>query len=183
MKQVDDAFTDPLLGFYIGTTSLVLVNIFIGLLTATFNYVHDSSKAQLLLSRASEVLDIEHKMKEKRHYKHLIRLNNSSLGKMHLQTETEFRFSSMEPVKENISSVSEKSEKLEQRFEQVRQNMGNYMEEYDMCWNELQELKSLVHALIIKKRCTESHETIVLEREPPHVDVLQLGDIDMVDQV
>jgi hypothetical protein len=185
MKKVDDEFTDPLLGVYIGTTSLVLINIFIGLLTATFNYVHDSSQAQLLLSRASEVLVIEHKMKEKKHYKHLKRLKNSSVGKMNLQTESEtkYRFNSMEPVKENIDSACEKSEKLEQQFEQIRQNVGNYMEDYDTCWKELQELKSLVQVLIGKKQSTHIHGTMVLEREPPHVDVLQLDDIDMGNQV
>jgi len=185
MKKVDDEFTDPLLGFYIGTTSLVLINIFIGLLTATFNYVHDSSQAQLLLSRANEVLVIEHRMKEKKYYKHLERLKNSSVGKMNLQTEseTEYRFNSMEPVKENIDSACEKSEKLERQFEQIRKNVGTYMEDYDTCWNELQELKSLLQVLIRKKLSTHILETMVLEREPPHVDVLQLDDIDMANQV
>ena len=177
MKKVDDEFTDPLLGFYIGTTSLVLINIFIGLLTATFNYVHDSSQAQLLLSRASEVLVIEHRMNEKRHHKHLKRLKNSSVGKMNLQTEseTEYRFNSMEPVKENIDSVCEKSEKLERQFEQIPKNV---MEDYDTCWNELHELKTLVQKLIQKKQ-----SIMVMEREPSHVDVLQLDDIDMANQV
>jgi hypothetical protein len=60
MNYIDNVMTDFLIGLYIGLTALLMVNIFIALLTATFNRVYDKSRAYFLLQRAIELLNFEY---------------------------------------------------------------------------------------------------------------------------
>ena len=59
MNSIDNVMTDFLIGLYIGLTTLLMVNIFIALLTTTFNRVYESSRAYFLLQRSIESLNHE----------------------------------------------------------------------------------------------------------------------------
>jgi hypothetical protein len=60
MNSIDNVMTDFLIGLYLGLTTLLMINIFIALLTTTFNRVYDKSRAYFLLQRAIEILNFEH---------------------------------------------------------------------------------------------------------------------------
>jgi hypothetical protein len=60
MNSIDNVMTDFLIGLYLGLTTLLMINIFIALLTTTFNRVYDKSRAYFLLQRAIEILNYEH---------------------------------------------------------------------------------------------------------------------------
>lgn len=204
MKERDRDFTDPLIGVYIAITSLVLVNIFIALLTATFNFVKDSSRAQLMLSRAVEVLCMEHYMNENDRYKHLVNLKNLTISKLSITEDLMVSESKLEPVKELIDSVAKKNKQLEDRFAQIENNIKtpsiqnennspslnpiDYENEYMKCQQELDELKELISVLIQKKQTVQieqqmEQETFIIERDRPHVDVINLNEIDLSNQV
>ena len=59
MFKIDNVMTDFLIALYLGLTTLLMVNIFIALLTTTFNRVYDASRAYFLLQRSIEILDFE----------------------------------------------------------------------------------------------------------------------------
>jgi hypothetical protein len=62
MNSIDDQITNPLIGTYVGLTSLVLANIFIALLSATFNRVFEKAEAYIIFQRAMEILSKEKSM-------------------------------------------------------------------------------------------------------------------------
>jgi hypothetical protein len=62
MNSIDNKITNPLVGFYIGFTSLVLINVFIALLSATFTRVYEKAEAEIMFQRAIEIYKIEKSM-------------------------------------------------------------------------------------------------------------------------
>lgn len=108
------------IGTYMGVTGLILVNLFIALLTATFNSIHDASKAQLLLQRAIECLGIERKMSERKRRKHLNYLKNPSIGKINFLTKFVSKNShgkKIDKIEKIIQDVDSKTMNLEKNFD------------------------------------------------------------------
>jgi hypothetical protein len=62
MNSIDDKITNPLVGTYVAITSLVLTNIFIALLSATFTNTHEKAEAYINFQRAVEINRIEKSM-------------------------------------------------------------------------------------------------------------------------
>lgn len=59
MNLIDPIMYPILTGTYIGLTTLLLINIFIAMLSSTFQRLYDNSKANMLLQRAIEIVSIE----------------------------------------------------------------------------------------------------------------------------
>jgi hypothetical protein len=59
MNSIDSIMYPILTGTYLGLTTLLLVNIFIAMLSTTFQRLYDNSKANMLLQRAIEIVSIE----------------------------------------------------------------------------------------------------------------------------
>ncbi len=59
MYAIDYAVTAPLISIYIGLMSLIFVNMFIALLSSTFDQVQDKAEEYLFYQRAVEVLNAE----------------------------------------------------------------------------------------------------------------------------
>lgn len=76
LNRIDPIMTDLLMGSFLGLTSLLMINIFIAMLTATFNTVHESSKAYFLLQRASEILQFQYMLSDTYMFKHYTSLKN-----------------------------------------------------------------------------------------------------------
>ena len=62
MNLIDSSVTSPFVGTYIGLAALVLVNIFIAQLSATFTRVYDQAEAYIIFQRAIEILNKEKSM-------------------------------------------------------------------------------------------------------------------------
>ncbi len=59
MYKIDYSMTAPLIATYIGIMTLVFVNLFIALLSATFSSVHDQAEEYLFFQRGTEILNTE----------------------------------------------------------------------------------------------------------------------------
>ena len=59
MGQIDSVMINPLIGAYIGFTSLILINIFTAILTNTVNRVWETSQAFVALQRALVIVNEE----------------------------------------------------------------------------------------------------------------------------
>ena len=157
MNDADDVMTDILMGTYMGVTGLILVNLFIALLTATFNSIHDASKAQLLLQRGMECLGIERKMSDRKLKKHLNFLKDPSIGKINYLTKFVSKNShskKITKIEKVIQDVDSKTSNLEKNFKELKDHNAfnsDFSSDYDKCCNEIQELKGLVELLIQKK--------------------------------
>ena len=66
---------NPLIGSYVGITSLVLANIFIALLSATFQRVYEKAEAYIVLQRGIEILNTEKSMSFDKRKKHIEFIN------------------------------------------------------------------------------------------------------------
>lgn len=49
-----------MIGIYIGTTSLIMINIFIALITSTFDKISSSSRSLYIKEKAIEIMKFEH---------------------------------------------------------------------------------------------------------------------------
>ncbi|CAF1107291.1 unnamed protein product [Brachionus calyciflorus] len=58
-NELDDKISNFIVGLYIGVTAVIMVNIFIALLSSTFERVHDYSKGVFLLERAKKIIQVE----------------------------------------------------------------------------------------------------------------------------
>ncbi|CAF0738544.1 unnamed protein product [Brachionus calyciflorus] len=58
-NELDDKISNFIVGVYIGLTALIMVNIFIALLSSTFERVHDFSKGVFLIERAKKIIQVE----------------------------------------------------------------------------------------------------------------------------
>ncbi len=88
-------------------TTLITINIFIALLSFTFNRIHDSSRAYFLLQRAIEIVRIENRQTNKTKHKHYTELKEKFVDKTHFTDLKEDSFDRVEPIEENIKEVNE----------------------------------------------------------------------------
>lgn len=124
MNTLDPIMTDILMGLYLGLTTLLLINIFIALLTSTFNRVHDSSKAYFLLQRAMEILQIENMLTNARLHRHYRSLQREF-------TDDHFTFNmnkqnmmdKLEPVRESLNTIRSEIDELNTNLEDMEKNL------------------------------------------------------------
>ena len=123
MIITDNVLTDPLIGFYLGFTSLITVNIFIALLNSTFSRVHDQSKAYFIMQRAAEVLENEHKMNRADYKKHL-----ESLQKSYEDSKTSSLLLNVDNLKQNlinetIKTIRGRADELDQEINKIKKQL------------------------------------------------------------
>ncbi len=125
MNKVDNVLTDLLIAVYIGLTTLITINIFIALLSFTFNRIHDSARAYFLLQRASEIIRIENRQSNVKKYKHYVDLKEKFVDKTHFNTEFKemFSFDKIEPIKDNIKDINEQIDNLNRNLTDIESNM------------------------------------------------------------
>lgn len=121
MIITDNVLTDPLIGFYLGFTSLITVNIFIALLNSTFSRV--GSTAYFIMHRAAEVLENEHKMNRADYKKHL-----ESLQKSYEDTKTSSLLLNVDNLKHNlinetIKTIRGKADELDQEINEIKKQL------------------------------------------------------------
>lgn len=72
---------DFIFGIYIGITTLILLNIFVALLTSTFERVQSFSKGLFLLERAKEILTFEYILCENSRIQGLLKIPDELIKK------------------------------------------------------------------------------------------------------
>lgn len=110
--------TDLLIGFYVGLTTLLMVNIFIALLTSTFTRVHDSSKAYFILQRAIEIVKIENRLSEEKRYDHLVKLRKDYVDK---------KYSALTDIGKGLA-ITDKFEPVIESMKEIRQEIDSLNE-------------------------------------------------------
>lgn len=71
---VDRLMAQILCGTYLGVSAIVMLNLFIALMSDTFQRVYDNAKANAAMQRASTILTMEENMADKtreRHRRHI----------------------------------------------------------------------------------------------------------------
>jgi hypothetical protein len=134
MLTSDNVLTDPLIGIYLGLTSLIAVNVFIAQLTATFNRIHDKSKAYFMLQRAKEVLSIEHSMKIENYKKHLEKLQKREEDKKPRKKNLDHNMNDQtkDLINETIKTIKEQAEKLDEKLNELTNQFVIYMKKNNM---------------------------------------------------
>ena len=125
MVLSDNVLTDPLIGTYLGFTSLIAVNLFIALLTSTFNRVHDQSRAYFIMQRAAELLKHEHKMEHKKYKAHLESLAKSYEDK---KVKTNNLMVNTDEIKKNqiqdtMRTIRSKANELDLKINELNKKM------------------------------------------------------------
>jgi hypothetical protein len=139
--KVDKTMTYILIGSYLGITTLVMVNIFIAVLTHTFNSVSEDSKAHFVLQRAIEVVNNENKLNDAKRCAHLIQMKKNFI---------DISFSLMNPLKVD-SGGDEESDPVKEAIKEMQ-------EDIESLTDTLQELQDEIVIIInylkssIKKR-------------------------------
>lgn len=182
LNQLDPIMTDLLMGTFLGLTALLMVNIFIAMLTTTFNRVHVSSKAYFLLQRASEILQLQYFLSDSYLFVHFASLDRDiEEDRYTFRLNKENLIEKLEPLKESIANTKTEIEQIrskldnldakakevasqainEQQQEQQQQKSNGY-EQYEIVGNdeselgqikiEIKELESLIFKLVEKKR-------------------------------
>ena len=111
--------SDILVGLYVGIVLLTLVNIFIAMLSSTFERVRHSAKAYFLMQRAVIILTVELQLTEKRRIKLLNRLNkrHEEDGEENfLDEEEDPTFVQMNGFRNQIADLNDKFKKLQQNM-------------------------------------------------------------------
>ena len=119
MNQIDPIMSDILVGLYVGIVLLTLVNIFIAMLSSTFERVRHSAKAYFLMQRAVIILTVELQLTEKRRIKLLNRLNkrHEEDGEENfLDDEEDPTFVQMNGFRNQIADLNDKFKKLQQNM-------------------------------------------------------------------
>ena len=84
MNLIDPGMKNPLIGAYIGVTTLVLINMFIALLSTTFSRVFGKAEAYIIFQRATEILNKEKSMsysERKDHVEYIRKIGNPYIDK------------------------------------------------------------------------------------------------------
>ena len=118
MNQIDPIMSDILVGLYVGIVLLTLVNIFIAMLSSTFERVRHSAKAHFLMQRAVIILTVELQLTEKRRIRLLNKLNkrHEEDGEEFLDEEEDPTFVQMNGFRNQIADLNEKFKKLQQNM-------------------------------------------------------------------
>ena len=72
---IDRLMAQILCGTYLAVSSIVLLNLFIALMSDTFQRVYDNAKANSAMQRASSILSLEEGMGERRREEHRRRIH------------------------------------------------------------------------------------------------------------
>jgi hypothetical protein len=111
--KVDKTMTYILIGSYLGITTLVMVNIFIAVLTHTFNSVSDDSKAHFVLQRAIEVVNNENKLSDAKRCAHLAQMRKNFI---------DTSFSLMNPLKVD-SGGDDEGDPVKQAIKEMQEDI------------------------------------------------------------
>jgi len=119
MNQIDPIMSDILVGLYVGIVLLTLVNIFIAMLSSTFERVRHSAKAYFLMQRATIILTIELQLTNKNRIKHLNKLNKryQENGEGIVVDEEE------DPTFVQVNGFRNQIADLNNKFKNLQQNM------------------------------------------------------------
>jgi hypothetical protein len=100
-------------------TTLITINIFIALLSFTFNRIHDSSRAYFLLQRASEIVRIENRQTNEKKHKHYTELKGKYVDKTHFSNFKEDGLDRVEPIEQNIKELNENIDGLNTNLNEI----------------------------------------------------------------
>ena len=124
MQLIDNVMTNPLIGAYIGFTSLILVNIFIAILTNTVNRVWEKAVAYVVLQRALVIVSQEKAWHQDQHKDHAKYLRDKCCPYID------------ETYHEIITSADDKINSLEEELKEQRKTlkeMSNSLDEAVRC--------------------------------------------------
>ncbi len=119
LSKIDKLMLNPLIGAYVGITALVLTNIFIALLSATFQRVYEKAEAYIILQRGIEIINTEKSMsldQRKKHIKFINKIGSPYTDNRYNETITSFedRIINLEKeAKEQIKQLSNITNNLE----------------------------------------------------------------------
>ena len=127
--KVDPIMTYILIALYVGITVLVTVNIFIAMLTHTFNRVYQSSKAYFVFQRANEIIRRENNMNEKIRHKHLNKVRMDCIDS---------NYSVLNPF-ELKRGKNEENDLIKKSIKETEQDIQKLNENVNDLFSEIQE--------------------------------------------
>ena len=133
MNLIDNKMTDAFIGTYIGITALVFVNIFIALLSATFNRVYEKAEAFIIFQRAIEILHKEKAMsnaERRRHVQTIRQQCNPYVDRKY---------------NEIITNVDDRMKLLENEMKEQRVSMYNMQNSIDLSVSSLRLSAAFIH--------------------------------------
>ena len=111
---------NPLIGSYVGLTALVLANIFIALLSATFQRVYEKAEAYIKLQRGIEILNKEKSMsydEKKRHIHYLNKIGSPYVDSRYNETITS--------VEDRVSNIEKEAKEQNKQLTNISNNYEN----------------------------------------------------------
>ncbi|ELU06894.1 hypothetical protein CAPTEDRAFT_184604 [Capitella teleta] len=123
MKAVDPVMADILVGTWLALSAIVMLNLFIALMSDTFQRVYDNAKANAVMQKAITILSIEENMGRKRRDKFLehIHKNCAPMEDFYDDDTTE---ESGDDLKKVTIQIKEQLDDLEENLREGRINMG-----------------------------------------------------------
>ena len=114
MNEIDNVFSDFIVAIYIASTSLVMINVFIALLTSTFEYIRGSSKANFLLEKAIDLMAYEKSFSDKKKDENLDKIKNGS-------SRPYFNFKSdyLPSLADNLLAINKKIQILDDKISKI----------------------------------------------------------------
>ncbi|RNA28124.1 transient receptor potential cation channel subfamily A member 1-like isoform X3 [Brachionus plicatilis] len=113
-NELDSEIADFFFGLYIGCTTLILLNIFIALLTSTFERVRSFSKSLFLLQRAKEILIYEQIICDSSRIRSLLKIPDEYIKKYKpsdQKNDIDFKVL-LDPIAESVHKINIKYESL-----------------------------------------------------------------------
>ncbi|CAF0899221.1 unnamed protein product [Brachionus calyciflorus] len=180
-NELDDKISNFIVGLYIGATTLILVNIFIALLSSTFERVHSFSKGVFLIERAKEIIQLERSLSENTRIKRLQNIPYEYITKFKPENSKDDvgLEQVLEPVKESLRDMNNK-------YESLRINLINVENKYgDLNLNQSLDIEKIERKLDDIKLCVDKlieFQEIMRNKavSESRVDVLYLNDIGRV---
>ena len=119
LSKIDKLMLNPLIGSYVGITALVLANIFIALLSATFQRVYEKAEAYIILQRGIEILNTEKSMSYEARKRHIIFINK--IGSPYIDSR----------YNETITSLEDRIINLEKEAKEQTKQLSNIANNFE----------------------------------------------------
>ncbi|RNA05570.1 transient receptor potential cation channel subfamily V member 3-like isoform X2, partial [Brachionus plicatilis] len=150
-NELDSEIADFFFGLYIGFTTLILLNIFIALLTSTFERVRSFSKSLFVLQRAKEILIYEQIICERTRIRTLLKIPDEYIKKYKpsdQKNDIDFKVL-LDPIAESVKKINIKYESLNNKKccdknESSKTDTKNFQD-------QIKEIKNSINILIEMK--------------------------------
>ncbi|RNA40720.1 transient receptor potential cation channel subfamily A member 1-like isoform X3 [Brachionus plicatilis] len=146
-NELDSEITVFFFALYIGVTTLILINVFIALLTSTFERVRSFSKSLFLLQRAKEILIYEHSLCESTRIRTLLKIPDQYIKKYKPSEQRyDIGFKDLlDPIAEYVQEINIKFESLNKKCCEQNESSKTDIKNFQ---DQIEEIKNSINILI-----------------------------------